>query len=192
MLVVPYYNKPSQEGMYQHFKAVAENTKLPMIIYNIPGRTGVNMLPETVARIATIKNYIGLKDAAGSVDQTSSNVAILPKDFTIWSGDDSLTLPMLSVGAVGVISVAAHVAGRMIADMIKAFHAGDLAKAQSLHIKLLPLFKVLFLTSNPTLVKFALTEIGFKVGIPRLPLVDANDKEKEAVRKVLKELGITK
>ena len=130
MLVVPYYNKPSQEGMYQHFKAVAENTKLPMIIYNIPGRTGVNMLPETVARIATIKNYIGLKDAAGSVDQTSSNVAILPKDFTIWSGDDSLTLPMLSVGAVGVISVAAHVAGRMIADMIKAFHAGDLEKVK--------------------------------------------------------------
>src|SRR3989339_1205047 len=128
MVVVPYYNKPSQEGMYQHFKAVAENTKLPIIIYNIPGRCGVNMLPETVARLAQIKNYVGLKDAAGSLDQTSATIALVPKDFVIWSGDDSLTLPMMSVGAIGIISVAAHIVGQEIAEMVKSYHAGNAKK----------------------------------------------------------------
>jgi len=190
MLVVPYYNKPSQEGLYQHFKAVADNTGLPMIVYNIPGRTGINMTPEAIARVAGIKNYIGVKDAAGSLDQTSSTRALCPKDFIIWSGDDSLTLPMMSVGAVGVISVASHIVGKEIAEMVSAYHAGNTQKAKEIHLKLLPIFKVLFITANPTPVKAALEMVGRPVGIPRLPLIEATAGEKEQVRKVLKDLGL--
>lgn len=189
MIVVPYYNKPSQEGMYRHFKSVAENTSLPLIIYNIPGRTGVNMSPETVLRLSKIKNYIGLKDAAGSVDQTSAVASICPKEFSIWSGDDSLTLPMMSVGARGVISVVSHIVGKDIKEMITAFNSGDIKKAKEIHLKLLPIFKVLFITSNPTPVKAALQMIGFDCGIPRLPLIEATEEEKGQIRKVLKDLG---
>lgn len=192
MIVVPYYNKPSQEGLFQHFKAVAETTSLPLIIYNIPGRTGINMLPETVARLANIKNYVGLKDAAGSLDQTSATIALCPKDFIVWSGDDSLTLPMMAVGAQGIISVASHIAGKEIAEMVKAYHSGNTKKAQELHLRLLPLFKVLFITANPTPVKAALEMIGHSVGIPRLPLIEANDSEKSQIRKVLIDLGYVK
>jgi 4-hydroxy-tetrahydrodipicolinate synthase len=190
MIVVPYYNKPSAEGLYQHFKAVADTTTLPLIIYNIPGRTGINMLPETVARVAQIKNYAGLKDAAGNLDQTSATRAACPERFLIWSGDDSLTLPMLSVGAVGVISVASHLVGKEIAEMVNAYHAGDVARAKELHFKLLPLFKVLFITANPTPVKAALAMVGKPVGIPRLPLIEANEKEKDQIRSVLKGLKL--
>jgi 4-hydroxy-tetrahydrodipicolinate synthase len=192
MIVVPYYNKPSAEGLYQHFKAVADNTGLPLIIYNIPGRTGINMMPETLARVAQIKNYIGVKDAAGNLDQTSSTRAACPKDFLIWSGDDSLTLPMLSVGAVGVISVASHIVGKEISQMVNAYHSGDVKKAVELHLKLLPIFKVLFITSNPTPVKAALAMVKRPVGIPRLPLVEATDKEKDQIRAALKDLGLAK
>lgn len=190
MIVVPYYNKPSAEGLYQHFKAVAEATGLPLIIYNIPGRTGINMLPETVARVAQIKNYAGLKDAAGNLDQTSATRAACPERFALWSGDDSLTLPMLSVGAIGVISVASHLVGREIAEMVNAYHAGDINRAKELHHKLLPLFKVLFITANPTPVKAALAMVGKPVGIPRLPLLEASDKEKDQIRSVLKGLKL--
>jgi 4-hydroxy-tetrahydrodipicolinate synthase len=190
MVVVPYYNKPSQEGLYQHFKAVAENTSLPIIIYNIPGRTGINMTPETTARISALKNIIGLKDAAGSLDQTSATRQLCPKDFTIWSGDDSLTLPMMSVGAVGIISVASHIVGKEIAQMVAAYQAGDTKKAQEIHLKLLPIFKVLFITSNPSPVKYALELIGQPVGKPRLPLVEPSSGEKERIRKVLKDMGL--
>ncbi|MBU0574010.1 MAG: 4-hydroxy-tetrahydrodipicolinate synthase [Candidatus Margulisbacteria bacterium] len=183
MIVVPYYNKPSQEGLYRHFSAIAENTSLPLIIYNIPGRTGINMTPETVARLAAVKNYVGLKDAAGNLDQTSMNRKLTPKDFIIWSGDDSLTLPMMAVGATGVISVASHIAGKQIAEMIKT-------RSTELHLKLLPLFKVLFITANPTPVKAALEMIGKPVGKPRLPLIEANESEKEQIKKVLKDLKI--
>lgn len=185
MIVVPYYNKPSQEGMYEHFKAVAENTKLPIIIYNIPGRTGVNMLPETVAKLAQIKNIIGLKDAAGSVDQTKATINLVPKTFTVWSGDDNLTLPMMKVGAVGVISVASHIAGKEIAQMIASFNSHDLSKAEEIHNRLMPLFKVLFIAPNPTCVKAALEMVGIPVGKLRLPLIEANAKEKEQIKKVL-------
>jgi len=190
MIVVPYYNKPSAEGLYQHFKAVADSTSLPLIIYNIPGRTGINMLPETAARVAQIKNYAGLKDAAGNLDQTSATRAACPERFAIWSGDDSLTLPMLSVGAIGVISVASHIAGKEIAEMVNAYQAGEVARAKELHLKLLPLFKVLFITANPTPVKAALAMVGKPVGIPRLPLIEANEKEKDQIRSVLKGLKL--
>ncbi len=191
LVVVPYYNKPSQEGMYRHFKAVAESTQLPIIIYNIPGRCVVNMLPETVARLAKdFPNIIGLKDSAASVEQTKKTAELVPPGFTIWSGDDSLCLPMMKVGAVGVISVASHVAGREIAEMIRAFHAGDVKKAETINQRLLPLFNILFITANPTPVKAALAMIGLPVGIPRLPLIEATDAEKAQVRQVLKDLGI--
>ena len=191
LVVVPYYNKPSQEGMYQHFKAVAENTRLPIIIYNIPGRCVVNMLPETVARIAKdFPNVIGLKDSSGSAEQTKKTVELVPPGFTIWSGDDSMALPMMKVGAVGVISVASHIAGKEIAAMVAAFHAGDIKKAEASHNRLLPLFNVLFITANPTPVKAALAMIGLPVGITRLPLIEATDDEKAQIRKVLKELGL--
>jgi len=190
MVVVPYYNKPSQEGMFQHYKAVAEKTSLPIIIYNIPGRTGVNMTPETTARLAQIKNIVGLKDAAGNLDQTSATRQLCPKDFIIWSGDDSLTLPMLSVGAIGIISVASHIVGKEIAAMVSAYQAGDVKKAAEIHLRLLPLFKVLFITANPAPVKYALELMGKPVGKPRLPLVELNESEKAQIRKVLNDLQL--
>lgn len=191
MVVVPYYNKPSQEGMYQHFKAVAKSTRLPIIIYNIPGRCVVNMLPETVARIAKdCPNVNGLKDAAASVEQTKKTAELVPAGFTIWSGDDSMALPMMKVGAVGVISVASHIAGKEISAMVAAYHAGDIKKAEAIHNRLMPLFNVLFITANPTPVKAALAMIGLPVGIPRLPLIEATPAEKEQIRSVLKDLGL--
>ncbi|MBN3033359.1 MAG: 4-hydroxy-tetrahydrodipicolinate synthase [Candidatus Saganbacteria bacterium] len=193
MLVVPYYNKPSQEGMYQHFTTVARSTKLPIIIYNIPGRCVVNLQPETLARIVKeCPNVIGLKDAAGSVEQTKKTVELLPKSFTIWSGDDSMALPMMKVGAAGVISVASHIAGKEIAEMIRAFRAGDVKKAEALHYRLLPLFNVLFIAANPTPVKAALGMTGLPVGRPRLPLIEASEAEKEQIRQVLRGLSLIK
>ncbi|MBI5700944.1 4-hydroxy-tetrahydrodipicolinate synthase [Candidatus Saganbacteria bacterium] len=190
MVVVPYYNKPSQEGMYEHFKAAANCTKLPLIIYNIPGRCVVNMLPETVARIAKeFKNIIGLKDAAGNIEQTKKTIELAPKGFILWSGDDNMTLPMMKAGAVGVISVASHIVGNEIAQMVSAFNSGNTKKAQEIHDKLLPIFKILFIAPNPTCVKAALEMVGLKVGKPRLPLIEADQNEKEQVRKVLKSLG---
>ena len=191
MVVVPYYNKPSQEGLYQHYQAVAQATKLPIIIYNIPGRTGINMLPETVARVAKeCKNVMGLKDASGDPEQTRKTRELVPKDFIIWSGDDALTLPMMRVGAVGIISVASHIVGPEIAQMVAAFHAGDLKKAEEIHNRLMPIFKVLFITANPTPVKAALEMVGRPAGKLRLPLIEANASEKEQIRAVLKDLKL--
>src|SRR3989339_713840 len=190
MIVVPYYNKPSQEGMYRHFKAVAENTKLPIIIYNIPGRCVVNMTPETTARLAQIKNIVGLKDAAGNSKQTEETRKLTPKDFIIWSGDDGLTLEFMKKGAVGVISVASHIVGPRIKEMINAFDSGDLKKAEAMNQKLDEIFRVLFITSNPTPVKAALEMTGWKVGIPRLPLIEATAAEKEQIKAALGRLGL--
>ena len=190
LLVVPYYNKPSQEGLWRHFKAVADNTSLPLIIYNIPGRTGINMLPETIARVSDIENYIGLKDAAGDVNQTSMVRALTRDDFLIWSGDDSLTLPMMAVGGYGVISVVSHIAGKEIKMMIDSFVAGNTAEAAKIHTRLMPLFKVLFITSNPSPVKYALELIGLDCGKTRLPLVEPLESEKAQIKKVLRDLKI--
>ena len=181
LVVEPYYNKPSQEGMYQHFKAVAEATSLPIILYNIPGRCGVNMTPELIARLAQIPNIVAVKEAGGSVEQVSKIRTLVPDDFVIYSGDDSLTLPMMSVGAYGVISVAAHVAGKEIRAMIDAYVAGNVAEAAQWHKKLYPIFKSLFITANPVPVKYALSQVGFGNGKVRLPLVEANDSEKAIV-----------
>ncbi|MFZ5591879.1 MAG: 4-hydroxy-tetrahydrodipicolinate synthase [Bacillota bacterium] len=190
MLVCPYYNKPSQEGLYQHFKAVATSTNLPVMLYNIPGRTGINLLPATVARLAEIDNIVAIKEAAGSMDQVSELRRVLPDDFVIYSGDDSLTLPMLALGARGIVSVAAHLVGNEIKQMINAFMAGNITLATQLHLKLYPLFKGLFITTNPVPLKTALTLLGWPVGGPRLPLVETTAQEKESIKKVMEQAGL--
>lgn len=190
MIVTPYYNKPSQEGLYQHFKAVAEATDLPIIVYNVPGRTSVNLQPETVIRLAEIENICALKEASGNLDQVAEIKSGVSEDFLIYSGDDSLTLPMLAIGGCGVISVASHIAGKMIKEMIENFFSGKVKEAAELHLKLYPLFKAMFITTNPVPVKAALNLIGLKVGNPRLPLVPATEKETETIRKVMEKVGI--
>ncbi|WP_169799891.1 4-hydroxy-tetrahydrodipicolinate synthase [Desulfolucanica intricata] len=190
MLVVPYYNKPSQEGLYQHFKVVAESTDLPVILYNIPGRSAINMTPATVARLAEIDNIVGIKEAAGNMDQVAELKRLLPSDFAIYSGDDSLTLPMLSVGCKGIISVAGHIIADKIKEMINAYTSGNITLAAELHLKLFPVFKGMFITSNPTPVKTALNMIGVQVGGVRLPLVNATEQEKETIKNLLKEFNL--
>ena len=191
LLVNPYYNKPSQEGLYQHFKAIAESTRLPVMLYNIQGRTSVNCEPATVARLAAIPNIVAIKEASGSLDQMSQIRKLTPPEFALYSGDDSLTLPLLAVGGTGVVSVASHLAGREIREMIDAFQTGDVRRATALHLRLWPLFKVLFITTNPVPVKAALALAGFDVGGLRLPLVDATPKERDQIAAVLKELALT-
>jgi len=190
LLVNPYYNKPSQEGLYQHFKAVAESTQLPVMLYNIQSRTSVNCEPATIARLAEIRNIVAVKEASGSLDQMSQIRKLTPPEFHLYSGDDSLTLPLLAVGGTGIVSVAGHLAGREIKAMIQAFQAGDVRQALGLHLRLWPLFKVLFITTNPTPVKAALALAGFDVGGLRLPLVEATAKEREQIAAVLKDLAL--
>lgn len=190
MLVSPYYNKPPQSGLYEHFRSVAAATRLPIMVYNIPGRTGVNITPETMARLAEIDNIVALKEAAGSVDQAAEMVKAVKGRMRVYSGDDSLTIPMMAVGAHGVVSVASHVSGRELAEMVRAFAAGKAAKATELHLRLLPLFKALFLTTNPIPIKAALRLQGFDVGGLRLPLVEATTEQVEAIRRAMVEAGV--
>lgn len=190
MLVAPYYNKPSQEGLYQHFKTIAANTELPVILYNIPGRTGINVTVDTVVRLAEIKNIVAIKEASGNVSQSSEIFERAAKKLDIYSGDDALTLPILSVGGVGVISVASHIAGSKIQEMIAAFERGDVNVAAKLNAELGALNRALFITTNPTMVKAACNLLGYKVGGLRLPLVDASAKELDIMREVLKDLGL--
>jgi 4-hydroxy-tetrahydrodipicolinate synthase len=190
LLVAPYYNRPSQEGLYQHFKTIAHAVDLPVMIYNIPGRTGVNVEPTTLLRLAEITNVVAVKEASGNLNQMSEICAGAPDGFLVYSGDDSLTLPLLAVGGVGVVSVASHVVGRDIRRMCEAFFAGKVQEATKLHHRMLPLFKALFCTTNPVPVKAALNMLGANVGGVRLPLVEANDREKEIVRKALRDYGL--
>jgi 4-hydroxy-tetrahydrodipicolinate synthase len=191
LLVNPYYNKPSQEGLYRHFKAIADSTRLPVMLYNIQGRTSVNCEPATIARLAQVPNIVGVKEASGSLDQMSQIRKLTPPEFHLYSGDDSLTLPLLAVGGTGVVSVASHLAGREIKAMIQAYQAGDVKQALALHLRLWPLFKVLFITTNPTPVKAALALSGFEVGGLRLPLVEATSGEREQIGAVLRDLALT-
>jgi 4-hydroxy-tetrahydrodipicolinate synthase len=189
LLVVPYYNKPNQEGIYQHFRAIAEATSLPVMLYNIPGRSGVNMLPETVIRLAEIPNVRAVKEAGGDLNQMSEIIANTPDDFALYSGDDSLTLPVLSIGGEGVVSVASHVVGDEMQKMIKAFFAGDYRTAQKWHHTLLPLMKGLFMAPSPAPVKTALQLTGLDVGSVRLPLVPLTAEERNRLMELLKEVG---
>lgn len=190
MLVAPYYNKPSQEGLYQHFKAIAAATSLPVVIYNIPSRTGINISVETMLRLAELENVVAVKEASGNLAQVSQLHEQAPKSLAIYSGDDALTLPVLSVGGVGIISVASHIAGRKIKEMITAYEHGDVAKATAINAELGPLNRTLFITTNPVMVKAACNLLGFKVGGLRLPLVEATEKEKAQMEEVLKSLGL--
>lgn len=189
--VVPYYNKPPQEGLYQHFSAVAEACPdLPIILYNIPGRTGVNLAPETVARLAEIPNIVGIKEASGNMDGASQIRLLTPAEFSIYSGDDSLTLPLMAIGGKGIVSVAAHLVGNQLQEMIQAFEKGEVQVAAQIHQTLYPLFKALFLTANPIPVKMALKLQGWDVGSTRLPLCDPPTEITEKLEAVMKELDI--
>ena len=190
MLVTPYYNRPSQEGLYQHFKTVAENCALPIMLYNVPGRTGVNLLPETVARLAEIDSIVAIKEASGNLNQVSKLRSLVPDDFLIYSGDDSLTLPVLAVGGDGVVSVASHLVGRQLKDMVTLFSAGKVQEALEIHLRLLPLMEVLFITTNPVPVKRALEFVGFETGPLRLPLVDLSEEEAQKIKDVLTACGL--
>lgn len=184
--VVPYYNKPNQRGMIEHFSAVAEATDLPIILYNIPGRTGVNMLPETVAHLARkYNNIVGVKQSFGDMDQVTELRMLCPEDFVIYSGDDSLTLPMLSLGAHGVISVASHIFGSEIKSMIRNFKSGELIAARNMQKKLYPAFRKLFMAPNPTPVKAALSYKGYINDYVRKPLVTLTEEEKIDLFKVI-------
>jgi len=189
--VVPYYNKPPQEGLYQHFKAIAQaSPDLPLMLYNVPGRTGQNLQPETVARLAEIPNIVAIKEASGNVDQASQIRRSTSSEFTIYAGDDSLTLPLLAVGAKGVVSVASHVVGPELQQMIQAFEQGQVQAATQIHLRLFPLFKALFLTTNPIPVKAAMKLRGWDVGPSRLPLCDPPADVVTALQAVLTELAL--
>ena len=188
--VVPYYNKPSQEGMYQHFSAVANASKLPIMLYNIPSRTGSFLEPETVLRLSAHSTICSIKEAAGSVETVEKLASLLPSDFLIYSGDDGLTLEFLKKGATGVVSVASHCVGNQIQDLIQAFHNGDISKAERINTKLDALFNVLFITSNPVPVKYALSTMDLCLETVRLPLVTATQEEKEKINTVLKQLDL--
>jgi len=187
LVVVPYYNKPSQEGMFQHFKAIAEVTSLPIMLYNVPGRTSANLQPETVKRLSEIPNIVALKEASGSLDQVSELKRMLPSVFSVYSGDDSMTLPMLALGCSGVISVAAHVIGDEMKEMVDAWFEGNTAQATKWHLDLFPIFKGVFVTSNPVPVKALMNMIGIKAGGVRLPLVKATPAEMKFLKDLIDE-----
>lgn len=177
MLVTPYYNKPDQRGMFEHFKATANETKLPVLLYNIPGRSVVNMLPETVLNLSKISNIRAIKEAGGNLEQMSDIIAGSTADFAVYSGDDGLTLPLLSIGGAGVVSVASHVVGEDMQKLIRAFDEGRHQDAATIHHALLPLIRALFAKPNPVPVKYALGKLGLDVGSVRLPLVDMTTEE---------------
>lgn len=184
--VVPYYNKPSQEGLYEHFRHIAQAVPdLPIMLYNIPGRTGCNLAVETVARLAEVGNIVAVKEASGNLDQVSQIRLNTSSDFLIYSGDDSLTLPTLSVGGSGVVSVASHLVGDQLQQMIQAYEAGQVRQAMDIHLQLLPLFKALFVTTNPVPVKTALAQRGWDVGSVRLPLCPASEAVRHHIQAVL-------
>jgi 4-hydroxy-tetrahydrodipicolinate synthase len=188
--VVPYYNKPPQEGLYQHFKAIAQATDLPIMLYNVPGRTSQNLLPETVARLAEVPNIVAIKEASGNLDQVSLVRRLTPDTFDIYSGDDTLTLPILAVGGCGVVSVASHLVGPALQQMIQSFEAGQNEKARQIHLELLPLSKALFSTTNPIPVKKAMALLGWQVGQCRLPLGEAPEGTVDMLKAALQELSL--
>lgn len=190
MLVVPYYNKTSQEGLYQHFKAIAESTSLPVMLYNIPGRSAINMSVETIVRLSEIPNIVALKDASGNLDAMSAIINQTPSDFSLYSGDDGLTLSVLAIGGAGVISVASHIIGNEMHAMIEHFKNGKLQEAAQAHRNLLPIIKALFAAPNPAPVKAALNLNGISAGGLRLPMIPLNDEETEILQQALQLLNI--
>ena len=194
LVVGPYYNKPTQEGYYQHFAAVAKATKLPIIVYNVPGRTGGNIAPETVARLAAdFSNIVAIKEAAGNVAQTAELYRVLPEDFSIYSGDDGLILPFLSVGACGLISVLANVNGKLLQQLMQAYSEGRVKDAADLNKVMVPLAKAMFIESNPIPIKAAVTKVtGINAGAPRLPLTPISAAAEAKLDAALKAAGMIK
>jgi 4-hydroxy-tetrahydrodipicolinate synthase len=189
MLVAPYYNKPSQEGLFQHFKAIAESTTLPVMLYNIPGRSSVNVSPETIIRLSEIENIVAVKEASGDLDSMTEIISHTSDDFMLYSGDDGLTLPVLSIGGTGIVSVASHIIGNEMQEMVAAFTGGNHLKAAGLHQKLLPVMKGLFTSPNPTPVKTALQMKGLDVGSVRLPLIPLTEVERAKLSQLLQVLS---
>ncbi|MDQ4129948.1 MAG: 4-hydroxy-tetrahydrodipicolinate synthase [Actinomycetota bacterium] len=191
LVVTPYYNKPSQRGLREHFRAVAASTHLPVLLYDIPGRTARELALETMLDLAEVPNIVGVKDAAGDLAKTAELLARAPRDFAVYCGADELNLPMLALGAVGFVSVAAHVAGPELADLARSFD-DDPVKAREIHLRLLPLFRALFLEPSPAPLKAILNDLGLPAGPVRPPLVDAEEETLRALRSALDHAGITR
>jgi 4-hydroxy-tetrahydrodipicolinate synthase len=190
LVITPYYNKPTQEGLFQHFKAVSDACSFPMVLYNVPGRTSVNMLPATVARTAELDDVIGIKEATGSMQQASDIISLCGDKITLLSGDDFTAFPLLSIGGKGVISVVANVAPRDMADMVDAFETGDMDKARGLHYKLFPLNKAMFYETNPIPAKTTLALMGKISGELRLPMFQMSEANLAKLKKTLTEYGL--
>ena len=186
--VTPYYNKPTQEGLYRHYKTIAEKVDIPIVLYNVPGRTGVSLSPETVARLSEIKNIVAIKEATGNMDQTSHILSLC--DITVLSGDDSLTLPLLSIGAKGVISVIANILPEAVAQMMDAYFKGDHVRAEELHYEMFPLCRALFIETNPIPVKRAMKLLGFCSDELRLPLCEMREANEKILIKAMKDYGL--
>jgi 4-hydroxy-tetrahydrodipicolinate synthase len=188
MLVAPYYNKPSQEGLYQHFKVIAGSTSLPVMLYNIPGRSSVNIAPETIIKLSEIDNITAVKEASGDLDAMTEIISNTPEDFALYSGDDGLTLPILSIGGSGIVSVASHIIGNQMQEMVHQFVEGNIASAAKTHQKLLPIMKGLFTSPSPTPVKTALQMKGMDVGSVRLPLIPLSEAERTKLSQLIKSI----
>ena len=185
MAVVPYYNKPTQKGLSEHFRQIALSTNLPLLIYNVPSRTSLNISAETTIELSKIENITGIKEASSNLGQIAHIITETDDDFMVYSGNDQDTLPVLAVGGYGVISVASHLVGKRIQQMMHEFTAGRVESASQIHRELLPLFEVLFSAPNPIPVKYALSRVGFSVGKPRLPLIEADEEVRGSIRTVL-------
>jgi len=192
LMVTPYYNKPTQEGLYQHFQAIAAEVPIPVILYNVPGRTGGNLLPETVLRLASVPNIVGIKEASGSLKQIMDVIHLCPDDFSVLSGDDAVALPVLAMGGSGVVSVFANVAPADMAGMIDAYQAGDMAKARKMHYRMLPLMDALFIETNPIPVKAALAMMGLIDYEFRLPLCRLSQTNEDKLRNIMTAYGLLK
>jgi 4-hydroxy-tetrahydrodipicolinate synthase len=188
--VVPYYNRPNQEGIYQHFKAIAESTSLPIIMYNIPSRVVVNMEPETIARLSRIDNIIGVKEASGNMEHVAKTLNSAREGFLIWSGNDNDTFLIMALGGYGVIGVTTHLVGRQYKKMMNLILKSQIAEATTIHRHLVPLVNAMFLVPSPAPIKYALNHLGFRVGKPRLPLVEPDEKAAAAIRETLKKYKI--
>lgn len=191
LLITPYYNKPNDSGMLKHFKTIAEAVDIPIIIYNVPSRTGINLKPELTAELAKVSNIVGIKEASGNLDQITRIIELTKdEDFTVLSGDDGLTLPILSIGGSGVISVVTNVAPKLVVSMVEAFRSGDLERARELHLALAPLIRAMFLETNPVPVKKAVELIGLPAGNLRLPLAPISPDNEKKLKIALKDLHL--
>ncbi|MBN2014617.1 MAG: 4-hydroxy-tetrahydrodipicolinate synthase [Candidatus Altiarchaeota archaeon] len=190
LMITPYYNKPTQEGLYQHYKKIVETVDIPIILYTVPGRTAVNIEPETTRRLSELSNIIGIKDASGNLNQVSQEIMLCGKEFSVVSGEDAFNYPIIALGGRGAISVVSNVVPLMMGELVREALKGNHKKAKEMHYKLYALSKVLFIETNPSPVKAAMNMIGLAAGDPRLPLVPVKKESEEKIRKVLQDLDL--